>query len=189
MKYNRILSISIPIGILLSGCTTTPLSQPSGTNTSHQSSGTKKARPTRANHIQPLPYYVKFHHGLLKSRVSKVATATTCPNIYADLFKSPDDNQYYIRYIIRDKNGKPGEWHSKKSVNNESCRSKIFTTTFKYDIDNDIDVEASADGREVTIQGTGTDGKCYEWQSDSNKDSDSDDDDSDVRWKPVTPCK
>jgi hypothetical protein len=188
MKYNRILSISIPVGILLSGCgmtgkvTPPPTSVPLG---SAISSDGKNAltNATGTNHTQPFPNYVKHNpHTLSKLRYAKGTTATKYGNIYAELFKPYHDNRYYIRYMITDMDGYPGAWHWKDSGNNESSKSTLFTTTFDHRNGKDIDVER--DGNEVTISGTGTDGQCYKWISDAT-DSTTYPKDSDVKWKSV----
>lgn len=187
MKYNRILSIFIPVGILLSGCgmtqkgTQPPPSVPLG---SAISSDGKNAltNATGTNHTQPLPNYVKHNpHTLSKLRYAKGTTATKYAHIHAELFFSPNDKQYYIQYKITDNRGVPGTFHSKDSTNNESNTSTLFTMAFDHAAD--IDVEQH--GKEVTISATGTDGHCYKWMSDAT-DSTTHPNDSDVKWKPVT---
>jgi hypothetical protein len=186
MNFNHLLSISIPVGILLSGCMTqkgTPpvLSVPSGSAITNDGKEIL-ANAAGTNHTQPFQNYVKHnpHSGLNRSD-SKRNTAIKFAKIYAELFVPYHDRQYYIRYKITDKDNWPGVWHWKDSGNNESSNSTLFTTTF----DHSKDIDVQPDGKEVTITGTGINGKCHKWKSDAT-DYTSKPLDSDCKWKAVT---
>jgi hypothetical protein len=162
MKYNCLLSIFIPVGILLSTCGV------------HQKIATSL---TSKPHQTPLPNYVK-HNPSTPTPTPTTALAKSTPFISVHLI--PNSNkQKYIEYWITDMDG-PGEKHSKDSHNNESATSTLFTTPFP--LDGDIDLTSTTDG-EVIIEGTATDRKCHAWKSDSKISWD-----TDVRWKNVG-CK
>jgi hypothetical protein len=160
MKYNRLLFISIPIGILLSGCL---MSQRSATISSSKDK----------LHTGPLPYFVRHNQGLPVA--TPTATAARTPYITAHLVQD-NDNQSHVEYWITDKYG-PGNKHSKNS-NNEDPTSSLFTTIFPV---TDLDLKPTKDG-EVIIQATATDGRCYAWKSKSKNRISAD---CDVLWKPV----
>jgi hypothetical protein len=158
MKYNRLLFISIPIGILLSGCFM----------------GQESATIRLPLHTAPLPRFVRHNPG--QPEGAPAAAAARTPYITAHLVQD-NDNQSYIEYWITDKIG-TGNPHSKKSGQNEDPTSSLFTTIFPL---TDLDLKPTTD-QEVIIQATATDGRCYAWKSKSKNRISAD---SDVLWKPV----
>jgi hypothetical protein len=161
MKRCRFPRVSILIGILLSGCTTS-----------------EKIATTFAVvgklHTAPLPNYVKPNHG---TPVKQVVAASE-PFISVHLVTN-GQNQQYIEYWITDSSGRPGCKHPTVCKTNESQTSSLFKATFPTGAD--IKLIPTKDG-EVRIEGTATDGKCYVWKSDCNLYSTSIMDDDDVIW-------
>ena len=165
MKNNRILSVCILIGMLLSGCKTT---MPTATRIPHQ---------------QPLPNYVKHNQGLQKAK--------SIPYITVQLIPNPNNpKQRIIEYFITDNSGNAGCEHSMRGIKrpnkcpiNESDSSGLFTTTFSPDKDIDV-YQTGLFHKEVIIQGTATDGTCHAWKSDSRH-PEIHPEDNDVIWNQV----
>jgi hypothetical protein len=164
MKPNRILFISIPIGILLSGCSTKqiPPSSPSEIGISNQ------------QQTKVLPNYVKHNpHTVTQSHVK-----TTDATITVQLICPSDGSGAYINYWTTDKyDGQPGPPHSKNNNKNESFNSPLFKTTFPCD----AKLTVKEDNREVTIE-VETTSKHYKWRSDATYHPEADQNDGDVRW-------
>src|SRR5260370_10003573 len=130
MKHNRLLFISIPIGILLSGCFM----------------GQESATTRFPLHTAPLPLFVRHNPG--QPVGTPAAAAARTPYITAPLVQD-NNNQSYIDYSITAKisNGNP---HSKKSSQNEDPTSSLFTTIFPL---TDLDLKPTKDQEEI-IQAT-----------------------------------
>jgi hypothetical protein len=139
-----------------------------------------EAKATQTPHTVPLPRYLK-HNPFTGERSTTKATAT----ITVQLWKDPHRPERYIEYVITDELGQPGCSHSEYTHNNKCSNCTLFTTRFPTD--QDITVRATTDG-EVTIEGTATDGKCYEWKSDSVDHQGDDAKDLDIRWTSI-PCE
>src|SRR5260221_14712864 len=111
MRYSRLLSISIPIGILLSGC--------SLYTKSVYTFGGRPATTVKL-YYAPLPNYVKYNqleNPPLKTAVAKTAkTAPPCSKkkksfIAVTVVKNAD-NTGSMNYVIVDDNSAPGTPHS-----------------------------------------------------------------------------
>jgi hypothetical protein len=180
MKLNRLLAISIPIGILLSACAMTHNSGQTGNSNTSSLIATAKG-PV---HHGPLPNYVKHNQGIeLLGRKIKSNCPGAKAHIHVQLVEPKNDNRAYIRYLITDKydDGTPGEWHSNQDPDsNETPKSALFTTTFDFH----KDITVNQLGNEVTVTGTpiGLNGVTKTWTSDSTNANDSNIY-SDVKWK------
>ena len=187
MKYNRLLSISISIGILLAVWAVIEKSTTSG-----QAADTDPASPSPSptatvtkGPIQdagPFGNYVKHNPGIESSK----ATANrkhpkTDSWFFVQLFSKDNGTTFYVRYIITDQYGVPTEWHSYFSHDiNEDQGSSLFSTKFDYSMG--INVSTTSDGKEVTITGTDTsDKKSKTWTSKTD-DSGNHQDDGDTSW-------
>lgn len=188
MKYYSLVSISIPIGMLLSGCghyAMTTSSVAFERSTSSQPPGTKMAiaffspKPTATAVL--LPNYVK-HNESIKYPIVKNATTPTKAFIEVQLTK-PDSTtgQQYIQYRITDTyippvigvvtGGHKGRWHHKDAVTFENKDSDLFSTSFTT-----LPL-VTPFGNEVKISGDDARGGHHEWVSKSeNQFSD------DVKW-------
>ena len=179
MKYNRALFISIPLGILLSGCSTGKKETPPPTT--GQSAGKNALVVANSTQItKPLPNYVKHNPGSgIAAGSAKLSAIKATITVQLECTNGGDPA--YIKYIIKDKyTGASGIWHSKMTGSqNESNSSGIFTTAFPCN--STLDVRSTSDG-EVTIADTTADKKYYKWKSDSSHHADADQNDSDVRW-------
>lgn len=137
-----------------------------------------EAKATGTPHTVPLPHYLK-HNPFVGTGPTTKATATITVQLKED---SP--HEMYIEYVLTDELGQPGSPHSHHTNNNKCSHSTLFTTRFPSD---NITVRATTDG-EATIEGTATDGKCYEWKSDSTEHKGDDPKDLDIRWTSI-PCE
>jgi hypothetical protein len=178
MKPNRILFISIPIGILLSGCSTKqiPPSSPSEIGINNQSSNGKNTRGEViiSQQTKALPNYVKHN----PRTVTQSQVKTTDATITVQLICLSDGSGAYINYWTTDNGGRDGlPPHSKNNKKNESFDSPLFNTTFPCD----AKLIVKEDNREVTIE-VETTGKHYKWRSDATYHQEADQTDGDVRW-------
>jgi hypothetical protein len=184
MKYSRLLSISIAVGILLSGCCKP---QDTAVMSAVVPPMTPSVRSSRNDilHVAPLPGYVKHNQGLeiqnrgLGRAKPGTVTAKSTAYISVHLIPSTVDNQV-IEYWITDRDGKSGAKHSQYTNNNETGGSTLFTTTFAPGADVDV-VRTTPDKNEVIIKGKGADGNQYAWTSASAASPANDDD---VSWSP-----
>src|SRR6267378_3433628 len=159
MKYNRLLSISIPVGILMSGCShnesaITPSSGAFERPTTSQASGGK----TGPLHVI-FPNYVKPNQGIYSK-----STAV----IYVELVPLSSTTAY-IRYQIKDRFGKTGHWHHKDKKTSENKDSTLFSTTFLYtNSPNDLSLTTLQSG-EVQITAVDANSKkSLTWVSSQN---------------------
>jgi hypothetical protein len=171
MKYHRILFISVPVGILLSSLA---VSAEGGT-----------PYDTGKVHSAMLPGFVKPNEGLERVKDHPATDAW----IFAQLYESTNNNQWYIRYCITDQNGVPGEWHDSTTTNETPAGSSgatIFTTLmdFHKDISIDAIVNPATGNKEVEISGVDTSGKRVRWISDCSKYTGTNANDTDVSWSP-----
>jgi hypothetical protein len=166
MRSNYLLSVSIPIGMLLSSCCCdTAVMQSSDT-------GDKL-------HVAAIKF-LKHNQGIegpkQRKMVQKSARQSTA-FICVHLVPTSDGNGQEIEYWITDMNGTSGAKHSRDSGNNETVGSDLFTTTFAPGANIDV---VRADG-EVIIKGKAADGTRHAWKSDSTKPTIGPND-SDVIW-------
>jgi hypothetical protein len=180
MKHNRLLSISISIAVLLSGCSTkqTPPSSHPEIGISGQSSEGKNARAVVVSSKQTklLPNYVKHNPHVITGQ-SSVKTSNLKATITVQLVPLNDGSGVYIYYQTSDMyTGQPGALHWNMSGNNESHNCTIFKK-----FPSDAMLFVNEDNGEVIIK-VSTKHKCYKWRSDSGHYLDANPDDSDVRW-------
>jgi hypothetical protein len=193
MKYSRLLSITISIGILLSVCAIAEKSATNGEANPATASSTASPTPVSgAVHDVPITGFVKHSPGICvpSSTIesSKIAKRINHPTVmswfFAQLVSQNADNNAYIQYAITDQSGIPSVWHSINTPNMNESTSNLFTTIF--DVSKGILLRSRDDG-EVEINGTDTkDNKVHEWQSDSNQANPSGNkDDGDVTWTQI----
>ncbi|MBV8098833.1 MAG: hypothetical protein JOZ31_06725 [Verrucomicrobia bacterium] len=191
MKYNRLLSISISSGILLSLWAIGEKSITIGkAGNPPAPAPSASATPLEGPVLDvPITGFVKHNPDAMNqssltaslSTSRSKAAAKNHPKVtawfYAQLVSEDGGNTGYIRYSITDTEGIPSTWHSKYSRDNESPNSTLFTTL--CDFHSGIHVAAREDG-EVLITGT-VQGKAVLWTSNSDIVKD---DDGDVTWTP-----
>jgi hypothetical protein len=185
MKYYSLVSISIPIVILLSGCghyAMTTSSVAFERSTSSQPPGTKMviafftAKPTPV----PLPNYVKHNESIKNPPISN-ATPPTKASIEVQLTTPDSTNQQYIQYRIKDTypgfltSGHKGRWHHKNAVTceNDDPKLKLFSTPFTI-----LPSVTPRPNNEVQISGKDAKGVLHTWVSKQNRF----DGDDDVSW-------
>jgi hypothetical protein len=184
MKYYRFLSISFPVGILLSGCALsqksaiTPSSGASERSSSSQASERTKAR-ANVTIRQPtsFPNYVKPNQTvpLLPVAAKSLKARSNSKAVIDGDFVKLDSTTGYIEYHITDGNGKTGNWHHRNQTTSENNNSTLFSTTFLLKPDLSL---ATLPSGEVEI--TATDAKSKKplrWVSSQNYC-----DDDDVTW-------
>jgi hypothetical protein len=179
MRYSRLLSFSIPLGILLSGCSLYT-----------KSVYTLGSRPTTTVKLYyaPLPNYVKYNQlesPPLKTSVAKTAkTAPSCSKkkksfIVVAVVKNAD-NTGSMSYVIVDDNAAPGTWHSNGNVSNENTNFTLFNPLMFGDSFSVDPITSGPKCGEVRISGrTGVDTKTQSWVSRQQHTSPHDDD---VKW-------
>jgi hypothetical protein len=197
MKYYSLVSISIPIGMLLSGCGHYAMTTPSiafEQSTSSQPPGSKMvvafftAKPTATAVL--LPNYVKHNESLKyppkssaapPTKASINATPPTKASIEVQLTTPDSTNQQYIQYRIKDtypgflKSGHKGRWHHKNAVTceNDDPKLKLFSTPFTI-----LPSVTPLTNNEVQISGKDAKGMLHTWVSKQNRF----DGDDDVSW-------
>ena len=182
MKYKRLLSISIAIGILLPvwvviGDNTTSSQAASNDPTAPSPSPTKGP----IQDAGPFTDFVKHNQGLMTPS-SETAKNLKHPKVdpwfFVQLISDDSGKTGYIHYTITDQYGIPTDWHSRKSSSNESPSSTLFSTTFDYT----KYVQVSISGGEVQITGTDeSDGQAKTWTSLVDN-TGNHKDDGDVSW-------
>jgi glucan-binding YG repeat protein len=191
MKYNRLLFIFIPVGILLSGCAMSRKSSMAPSSSSQASAGNKAAVVvTTKSHSVPLPAYVKHNESLeyptpttalstsnASNPTPTTALSTSNASIAVKLGTSDSKNQAYIEYRITDKYGwirHTGRWHHWNATTLENMKSDLFITPFL--LDNDLSLTTLPSG-EVQITGHDAKGTPHTWMSSQNRFGD-----DDVTW-------
>jgi hypothetical protein len=170
MRYSRLLSISIPIGILLSGCSLYT-----------KSVYTLGSRPTTTVKLYyaPLPNYVKYNQlesPPLKTAVAKTAkTAPSCSKkkksfIVVTVVKNAD-NTGSMNYVIVDDIARPGATHS-------NSFGPLMFDSLSVD-----PITSNPHCGEIMISGTDKNGKRQCWVSKQEPNPH----DSDVSWEQDCP--
>jgi hypothetical protein len=178
MNYNRLLSISVPLGILLSGCS--PYTKPA------TKSGSRSATTVKL-YYAPMPNYVKYNHlephqKTVAKNVKPLPCNKTKKSFIIVALVQNADNTGSITYMTVDDDGKPGKPYSKANPSSENANSTLFSPLM---FDDSFKVEPTTSGsgcREVKISGTvtGTDNKPKTDSWVSNSDNRINDDD--VTW-------
>jgi hypothetical protein len=186
MKYYSLVSISIPIGMLLSGCGHYAMRTSSvALEQSTQPPDGKKVvtKVTAKSTVVPLPNYVKHNESLQYPIVN--ATTSTKASIEVQLTKPDSKSQAHIQYRIKDtypgflKSGHQGRWHHKDAVTHENKDSDLFSTLFT-----NLPSVTLLPSNEVQISGKDAKGGSHTWVSCQNKFGD-----DDVTWvKPQQQC-
>lgn len=183
MKYNRLLFISIAVGILFSACATNQPNPKTEEKASVRAPSSKRIATATSGLTGPLPNYVKHNQW-------DFWWLWPTQRPYITVWLLPVNNQVCIQYAIWDDHGQEGALHWQGATNNESSTSSLFTTTFPSSAN--LDVRCTSDG-EVIVQVT-VGSKCYAWKSDSKYDSTANQSDTDVKWNLSTcgsgvPCQ